>query len=817
MKLALVAVEGAAFHYDKPFTYLVPSELEPDAVPGVRVKVPFGAGGRQRQGIILGLCEDAGQNGLKPLASVLDQHPLIADELLGLAYWMKEHCYCTLYEALKPMMPAGIGMRLIKEYILNPDFNDEEACLLDPDAQQAIALLRKRRAPLERSRLLTLLGLSADSTLPDSLAARGILMQSDAVSTKNAEATMTMLRLTQQSDDELQEETKLTPKQRRVTEVLGEYGSASLKEICYFAGVTAGVVRTLVKKGLLEQYEKRIFRNPYHNLAAGGAPELILSPCQQEAYESLAAKYRAGGACATLLFGVTGSGKTSVFMKLISDVLADGRGVIVLVPEISLTPQAVERFVSRFGAQVAVLHSGLSLGERLDEWQRVHDGSARIVVGTRSAVFAPVERLGLVIIDEEQEHTYKSEMSPRYHARDIARYRCAKAGAMMLLASATPSVESFYAAKTGRYGLLRLDERYGGAVLPEVIVVDMKQELQNGSTSPVSSRLLQEIDENLQGGLQSILLLNRRGYNTYVSCAECGAVLTCPHCSIALTYHSANGRLMCHYCGYSADPRAKCPQCGSKHLRYSGSGTQRIEEEIAQQLPQAALLRMDMDTTLAKFSHEKILARFAKGDCDVLIGTQMVAKGLDFPKVTLVGVLSVDGMLYMNDFRASERTFALLTQVIGRAGRGSLKGRAVIQTQTPENSVLRLAALQDYDAFYGQEIELRRLLLYPPFCELCEICFSGISEPEVAGASGEFAKMLAQAQKETKRLPLRVLGPSAAGVARAGGRYRYKILIKCRESKPLRELIAALLVRYGKSKHARRVAAFVDMNPLTIL
>lgn len=813
MNVAMVAVEGTAYHYDRLFSYRIPEPLREAALPGARVLVPFGSGKRPRQGFVLGLAEEEPDGAYKPLFRVLDQTPPVAPDLLPLAVWLKERCFCTFYEAMRLMVPAGLNLRLTKEYELCPEFREADSFLLDGDEARAVALLRKKKGGVVRSRLLKQLGLGEESALPERLVRRGVLLERDAACAKAGEAFVTLLRLAAPKE----ETPALTPKQSRVADVLAEQGSATLKEICYTAGVSQATVRTMLSRGVLEQYEKRVYRSPCGAVPAGPAAAITLSPRQQEVYETLLAKYRSGKAAAALLYGVTGSGKTSVFMKLIGDVLAAGRDVVVLVPEISLTPQAVSRFVSRFGSQVAVLHSGLSLGERLDEWERVRDGRARIVVGTRSAVFAPVKKLGLIVLDEEQETTYKSGRPPRYHARDVARFRCAKAGALMLLSSATPSVESFYAAKTGRYDLLRLDERYGGAELPDVIVVDMKRELEEGVTSDLSRRLCREIAQNIQSGQQSILLLNRRGYNTFVECADCGATLTCPQCSIALTYHAANGRLMCHYCGYSAAPAKACPQCGSPRLRYGGAGTQKLEQELGEALPGARILRMDTDTTLAKFSHEKILGRVADGECDVLIGTQMVAKGLDFPKVTLVGVLSADAMLNLNDFRAGERAFSLLAQVVGRAGRGALHGRAVIQTKNPENIIIRLAALQDYDAFYGQEIRLRRALLYPPFCDLCEIGFTGVSGKDVSEGASAFAGMLAEARKNQQRMPLRVLGPSPATVAKLNGRFRYKILLKCRDTKPFRAMMAALLTQYGRSREGRRAAAFVDMNPLDIL
>ena len=831
---AYVAVEAAAYHFDMPFCYRIPHTLLEAARPGVRVVVPFGRGNRRSRGIILSVSdrmreEDGGPGGPpKPLFAVMDEEPLLGKEMLGLAGWMSEQTFCTLYDALRLMLPAGSNLRIDRVYELSPDFPREEAVALGdryggPGAGGLLVqTLERAGAPVSGEKLreaLRPLGPECNTRLPEILEKKGVLTGADRFEGRDNAASIRMARLCLPEPEArgALEGRELTRKQKDVVRVLLEYGSASMREIAYYTGVTAAVVTALVKKGVAEVFDKKIYRSPYAGLGAEPEPPAELSPEQQACDESLGAEYGKPGGCASLLYGVTGSGKTQVFMKLIDRVRRDGKSAIVLVPEISLTPQAVSRFISRFGRSVSVLHSGLSAGERADEWHRIREGGASIVVGTRSAVFAPAVDLGLIIIDEEQEHTYKSESSPRYHARDIARYRCAKNGAMLLLASATPSVETFHAAQTGRYHMVRLDHRYGSAQLPEVIVADLKQELRAGNDGPVSAVLLRELERNLAEGHQSILLLNRRGYNTFLSCVDCGHVLTCPNCSIALTYHSANGRVMCHYCGYSAEAPHTCPACGGGHIRYAGSGTQRAEEILSDLLPGARILRMDTDTTGVRYSHETILRAFAEEKYDILVGTQMVAKGLDFPNVTLVGVLSADQSLYMDDFRAQERTFSLLTQVVGRSGRGRFPGRAVIQTQTPENEVIALASRQDYDAFYRSEIGIRRLLLYPPFCDICIVGFTGREEPQVAGAAAAFFGKLREAAAGNPGMPLRVMGPSPAGVSRINGRYRYKILIKCRANRAFRAMVAGLLRGFGAGRESRSVAVFADINPQSIL
>ena len=537
----------------------------------------------------------------------------------------------------------------------------------------------------------------------------------------------------------------------------------------------------------------------------------MLTEEQSAAHGRLCELADSGEAHTALLYGVTGSGKTEVFLRTIRHVLDGGRGVIMMVPEISLTPQMIDRFRRYFGGQVAVLHSGLSMTERLDEWKRIKNGGASIVVGTRSAVFAPMENIGLIVIDEEQEGTYKSEMSPRYHARDVARFRAAQEGALLLLASATPSVESFYRAREGRYELLTLKNRYGAARLPDVAILDMAAQPLGAQSASLSERLAAELQRNLDAGEQSILLLNRRGYNTLVKCAVCSTVATCPNCSVALTYHSANGHLMCHYCGYTARPDESCPTCGNKFRRFSGAGTQKVEQELCELFPDARILRMDMDTTMARFSHEKHFSDILAGKYDIIIGTQMVAKGLDFPNVTLVGVLSADSALYAQDYRSFERAFSLFTQVVGRSGRAEKAGRAYIQTFTPENPVIALAAAQDYDGFYAEEIDSRRIHLYPPFCDMVGIGFSGL---EYAGTKEAARRFLAEftrlAKTEYAELPLRVLGPCESQIVKLAGKYRFRMAIKCRYDRRTRALLRGVADWYFSQPALRGVTLTVD-------
>ena len=576
-------------------------------------------------------------------------------------------------------------------------------------------------------------------------------------------------------------------------------------------GITKAVLDNLCAKGVVECGKVNKSIDLYSSIPLKNEP-ITLTAAQQAAYDALLPGLEDTAPHSALLYGVTGSGKTLVFLKLIERCLALGRRALVLVPEISLTPQMILRLKSRFGRRVAVQHSALNHTERLLQWQMIQDGGADIVVGTRSAVFAPLENIGLVIIDEEQEHTYRSESAPRYAAHEVARQRAAENGSLLLLASATPSTESFYAARNGRTQLVRLTQRYGGNPLPTVQIVDMRAELASGNPREISLAMEDAIRRNLDAGKQTILLLNRRGYQTMAQCDDCREELKCPKCSVPMVYHQAGHTQLCHYCGTQLDPPPKtCPACGGK-LLYRGFGTQKAEEELAQLFPEARVLRMDQDSTAAKDAHEKLLARFARHEYDIMVGTQMVAKGLDFEDVTLVGVLGIDSLLFAQGFRAYETVFSLITQVVGRSGRAKDPGFAIIQTTDPDNPVLNLAAAQDYDAFFEQEIAYRRLGLYPPFCGLCVVGFSGPKEVEVARAAARFSALLGRQAAQQPDLPLRVLGPTPGNIEKINENYRYKLTIKCRADKRFRDLVRQTLGLYEQEKLPSKATVVVDMH-----
>ncbi|MEG1878002.1 MAG: primosomal protein N', partial [Pseudoflavonifractor sp.] len=607
---------------------------------------------------------------------------------------------------------------------------------------------------------------------------------------------------------------KTAPLRYAVVELLSAMGSASSKELCYFTGASAATLRSLAKSGILALEKRETYRRVAIPPQMPAGPP-VLNQEQEAAFRGLDDLCRSGKSAAALLYGVTGSGKTQVYIRLIQETLARGKTAMVLVPEIALTPQLMAIFTAHFGEEIAVLHSSLRAGERLDEWKRVRSGAARVVVGTRSAVFAPLSDLGLLVLDEEQEYSYKSESVPRYHARDVAKFRCARSGALLLLGSATPAVESMYLAKTGVYHLFTLGKRYNEQCMPKVLIADMKQELRGGNGSAISGLLKQELEANLMAGEQSILFLNRRGASRMVSCGECGAVPTCPRCSAYLTYHSANGRLMCHYCGHSEKLPEACPSCGGT-LAFIGTGTQRVQEELQALFPCTEIMRMDTDTISATQSHEKLFSRFRQKRVPILVGTQMVAKGLDFENVTLVGVIAADLSLYVDDFRAGERTFSLITQVVGRAGRGEKAGRAVIQTFTPENEVIESAAAQDYDRFYDQEITLRQLRGCPPFQDLFVLTASGTEESRVLQVCMKLKRTLetwlsASPYNAEETL---LLGPAPATVAKVNNRYRYRLTLSGKNTKQLRDLMAHLLCAAQTDKENRGVSVFADVNPL---
>ncbi|MBR3975240.1 MAG: primosomal protein N' [Clostridia bacterium] len=817
--IALVGVENCTYSFDSLFSYNVPDCLKGFLKPGMRVLVPFGRGNVKRQGFVFSLENEKTQENcpeLKDVFSVLDAKPLLNDELLSLALWIRQRTFCTYFTAAKAMLPGGMCLKTEKVYKLSPDFVDTDITEEEPLFLQIINYLKSKKGEVRESTILKSCGLSKNSFVLPKLEGKGYIESEISAFASVNDISVQHIALSAKYLSE-SESFRLTDKQKSVVDILTDIGSATLKELCYFSGVSSAVIKLLIDKGICETFEIQVSRTPVSEYFSADKPRVVLSKTQKRAFDILSGAYKKDKNKTALLYGVTGSGKTNVYLELIERVLSDGKSVIVLVPEISLTPQTFSLFRNRFGDNTAVLHSGLSMGERYDEWKRIKNGEAKVVVGTRSAVFAPVENLGLIIVDEEQEHTYKSEMSPRYNAKDVAKYRCAYNEALLVFASATPSVETYAKALDGQYVLAEMEERYGNSVLPEVHIVDITDKNSRSSFFAISDFLAGEIAVNLINREQTILLVNRRGYNTFVVCGECKHVITCPKCSISMTYHSANNRLMCHYCGHSTPYTEKCPLCGQNNIRYAGFGTQRIEQELKIRFPEAKVLRMDADTTSAKNSYEKALSSFANGEYDILIGTQMVAKGLDFPNVTLVGITGADRELYNDDFRSAERTFDLITQVVGRAGRGSRKGRAVIQTVSPDSEILSVAASQDYKSFYNNEIVMRKAMTYPPFCDICVIGFSGSDEDKVAFCSRQFFEAMVSANSEKyEKLKMIVLGPLAPKVSKINNTYRRRLIVKCKNNPLLRSFFDELLKEFLNKKEFVDVAVYVDINPETI-
>ena len=808
--VAETAVCGTAYSFDMLFSYAVPERLAADIACGCRVLVPFGKGNTRRIGVVMKLTEGS-QGSLKSLVSLIDSEPVVSEELLALAFYLREHTFCTYFDAVKTMLPPAMSVSAKETFRIAKNFADTAS--LSPAAEELLRTLSCAADSKELNRLIEEHMIENGRRLSDELCDAGALESDNVFRQAVGDAAVRMVRLTEKYISS-PESFQLTPKQKQAADFLTEYGAAAVRETAYMCGVTESVIKRLCANGAAEEYEAEVLRRVESSEDEERSPEdIVLSAEQQRARDTVLEQLNAKKPAVFLLHGVTGSGKTSVFEKLIDDTVKMGRQALLLIPEIGLTPQTLKRFRSLFGDDVAVIHSGLSLGQRLDEYKRIKRGEAHIVIGTRSAVFAPLNNIGLIIIDEEGERSYKSDSSPRYHTHDIAKQRCAYHNASLLLASATPSIESSYLAEKGVYRLIEMKERYNNAALPEVSIIDMNLEREAGNRTEFSRKLAEEISANLKNGEQSILLLNRRGYHTIISCCDCYQPLYCPNCSVPLTYHKKNDKLMCHYCGYVSAPAESCPSCDSKHLKSMGFGTQKLEEELSVFFPSARVLRMDADTTFSRYSYEKGFTDFRDGKYDIMIGTQMIGKGLDFPNVTLVGVLSVDKALYAGDFRSYERTFSLITQVVGRGGRGERRGRAVLQTFIPEHYVMNLAAAQDYKEFYKEEIAIRRAMIFPPLCDMCIFCFSGNEDISARlGAEAVLGLMNRTLNELQPKTPVRVLGPVKCSYGRINGRYRYRIIMKCKNNAEMRGFISKVLTESAKLKEMKNVALYADVN-----
>ena len=809
--VAAVAVESAAYAFDKAFHYLLPSELYRQHLEGCRVVVPFGRGNQKRVGIVLSVSETDGEDckGLKKILSIADTAPILNEEQLLLMHWLKENTFCSYYDAIRAMLPAALQLRVQEryEFVQNADTDG-----LSQEEQQFLQYLYRARNRKELDMLLDVQESPQKKRIVDSLTAAGIIRMAADAGERMKGKTVRMVRLSERfTEGNLC--CSFTVKQQQVVNALQEYGSLEEKEVCYLCGVTAAVVQRLEKNGAVIRYDVPAEDEDTPCSVQHSPQEIKLSEQQQAVFDQVAPHLETQEPQCFLLHGVTGSGKTSVFEALIARTLSLGKTVLMLLPEIGLTPQTVKRFSARFGDRIAVMHSSLSLGERKRSYERVRSGRADLVIGTRSAVFAPLQNIGLIIMDEEGERSYKSDAAPRFDTIQVARYRCRIHGAVLLPASATPTLESYYFAQKDVYHLLEMTQRYGDAPLPSVEVADMNEERMQGNDTEFSTILTQALEENLKRGEQSILLLNRRGYHTIISCCTCNQPVYCKNCSVPMTYHKSDGNLHCHYCGSIQRMPEQCPTCHGEHLRKMGFGTQRLEDELAARFPQARILRMDADTTTSRFAYEKSFEAFKNGEYDIMLGTQMIGKGLDFPNVTLVGVMSVDKALFSGDFRSYERTFALITQVVGRGGRGGKPGRAILQTFLPDHYVLRLAAQQDYHGFVREELAIRKQLLFPPFCDVCVIGVTGESEAEVqTGAEKFVACMKEELAVQKESFPLRVLGPVPCTYGKINGKYRYRIIIKCKNTQQFRNFMRDVLKNAGSVRETARVHIYADMN-----
>ena len=811
--IAKLAVSAANFAIDKPYSYRIPESMT--LRPGQRVIVPFGRGNRHCEGVVLAV-EDGDQENLKAVEQCLDEEPVVSEYLLRLAAFVRERYFCTFYDAIRTMLPAGLWFQTKATFSLTEDRSWVEKTIKNPDAVALLKLLEDLGGSTDESALREAIAEEErfQTAIQYLLRKKWIATQADFSRRLNdkTERIATLASSPEEAMEYAAHRPKSALMQKAVLELMCSVGSVSVKELCYFTGASVATVNRLEKLGYLTLSERPVLRCREIKPVQLDGP-LVLNEEQAAAFDGLNNQRVEANPGVALLYGVTGSGKTSVYVKLIQACLDEGRSAMLLVPEIALTPQLLGLMAAYFGESVAVLHSSLSAGERYDQWKRVKAGQAKVIVGTRSAVFAPAVDLGLIILDEEQEHSYKSENAPRYSAKEVAIWRGAKEKALVLLGSATPSVESMYRAKTGAYRLWQLSQRFGGRPLPEVSIVDMKEELKRGNDLSFSETLQDAIIDTHNADKQTIILLNRRGNSRALVCVDCRETPECPRCAVRLTYHSANNRLMCHYCGFSRTVPDRCPQCDGP-LKPMGVGTQKVQQELEYVFPDLSVDRMDADTVSAVNTHEKILDHFKNEKVPVLIGTQMVAKGLNLPDVTLVGVLDADLSLYNDSFRAAETTFNMLTQVVGRAGRGEAAGRAVIQTMNPEHQVIKLAAKQDYDGFYDLEIGLRGLQSVPPFGDLVTITFTGQEETAVLRGAAKFRDSLVACLKEPsyEGEHCTVLGPAPCPVPKINYNFRYRLTLRCVFSKQLRTLIASLLRQFSQDKLNRGVSAFADVN-----
>jgi len=812
---ARVYILDAPYQIDRAYEYFVPADLRRDICAGIFAAVPFGRGNAAQIALVTEVsdrCEhDMAE--LKPVRSLMTDCPVLSDEQIKLVEFLRERTFCSAGDAVRAILPSACFSNIEYFYSISESeaniekFSENEQRVYDY-INEGIRVSSKQ---IEKN-----LGAEIANEAIVTLLKKKYILRDFNFDKNSRNKYLNYLTVTLEADAYIDGTKKLrSEKMIDILRFICECGRATDEYVKKELDVTSAQIKSLVKKGLVSLEQVDLYRNPYDfSENEDPAKKIELNDEQKAAEQKLCEMLSEGKPCAALLHGITGSGKTSVIKAITDRVLEMGRQVIILVPEISLTPQTLSVFGAYYGDNIAVMHSSLSQGERYDAYRRMQEGLVNVCIGTRSAIFAPFKNLGMIVIDEEQEHTYKSENNPKYSAVDAARFRCGYHSAMMLLSSATPSVGSYYKAEKGDYKLIELTSRYGEAELPEAHIVDMREEFTRGSLSAIGSRLKDEISDSLESGNQAVVFLNRRGYSNYAGCPQCGEVIMCPHCSVSLTRHNyrSGAKLVCHYCGYSIRMPEKCPSCGGEHIRCSGYGTQKVEEELNEIFPDRKVLRMDADTTGTKASYEEMLSAFRNHEADILLGTQMVTKGHDFPDVTLSGVLLADMSLYIDDYRAGERTFSIITQVVGRAGRGKKAGRAVIQTFNPDHPTLKLAAEQDYKSFYKNEIALRRSLVFPPFCDIFLLTITGRFENECISASRAILDRLKVLLSENPSVKMQLFGPFEAPVYKINEKYRWRFVIKGVSNKPTRALIS-FLVKEALSRSGGKFSISIDVNP----
>lgn len=793
--IAKIAVNNNARQTDKLFDYEIPEGI--CACVGQRVLVPFGGANKLLDGYIMRISAQSRYNRLKPIAEIADSVPSFDEKSVELIEYMRANYFCSYNDAIHVIIPSGVAVKPLERIVLRDDSQ------LTAKEKSIAEKLAENGGGMEINSLMSCFDKSITAML-GRMRKKGAIISEFCDNSRVSDKMIRVVSIKEDADPGVI--AACTPKQKKALEILSYTDFISIADLARFSGVTYSVISALVKKDILYVHEVQCLRSP--SMSAEQKPPPTLTAEQLAVLENINTSQGCGKFSEKLLFGVTGSGKTEVYMRAIQHTVDAGRTAIMLVPEISLTPQTVARFRARFGDRIAVFHSALSMGEKYDEWKRMRDGKADIVIGARSAVFCPLDNIGIIIIDEQHERTYRSETTPRYITEEVARFRAKQYGAVLLQASATPSVASYYRADIGQCELLKLTKRATNASMPEVEIVDMCAELNDGNRTVIGSRLAEELRANLDRKEQSVLLLNRRGYSTFVSCRSCGYVAECPNCSISLTYHKFTDSMHCHYCGYTQAAPKLCPVCQSKYIRYFGGGTQKVEEDIEKLLPTASVIRMDVDTTGGKDGHQRLLDRFKKEKIDILIGTQMIAKGLDFPNVTLAGVITADTALNIDEYTSAERAFALLEQVSGRSGRAEKKGRAVIQTYTPEHDVIKKMQKHDYEGFYKNEIRLRKSLWYPPFCDMLSVLISGSDEKNAMQAARFFKKNLAEIESVCEKS--KILGPIPDYISKIKNKYRFKMIIKCDSFVNIAPIISDALDACRKNSVYARVAFAIN-------